>query len=170
MIDAIRAEFRTLTVACVPSASRLDAEGWARAEAIVEDALGQRPAGVRRQVVLFVRMLGLFSRLRFGRGLARLDPERARRLMGALERAPLLLLRRGTWGVRTLCFMGVYGQAGIRRELGYAAALQGWEARGIAAGPWPERAGAAPPEQGVLTAGDGGAEGGSASAAEAPHA
>jgi hypothetical protein len=101
---------------------------------------------VRGQLVLFVRALSLLALLRFGRGLAGLDPARTRRLLSTLERAPLLLLRRGTWGLRTLAFMGVYGQPGIRRELGYAAALRGWEARGATPGPWPERKGAAPPE------------------------
>ena len=145
-MDAIRGEFRTVTVACAPRAAAFTPQEWARAEAVVRDALAQRPAGVRRQVVLFVRVLDALSFLRFGKGLARLDPVRARRLLGSLERSPLLLLRRGTWGLRTLAFMGVYGQAGVRREIGYGATLRGWEARGGPMGPWPERAGAAPAE------------------------
>lgn len=148
MTGRLRGAFRALTVACVPAAARLDAPGWARAEAVVDDFLAERPASVRRQLLLFVRVLGLLAVFRYGRGLAGLDPERARRLMAGLERSPLLLLRRGTWGVRTLCFMGYYAQPEIRREIGYAAAPGGWEARGAAAGPWPERRGAAPPEGG----------------------
>ncbi|NJD20398.1 MAG: hypothetical protein FIA95_14100, partial [Gemmatimonadetes bacterium] len=108
MTGALRGVLRTLAVACVPAASRLDAAGGARAETIVEDFLAQRPASVRRQLLLFLRLLGLLARLRHGRGLAALDPARARTLLASLERSPLLLLRRGTWGVRTLCFMGVY--------------------------------------------------------------
>jgi hypothetical protein len=168
-MNAIRAEFRALTLACVPGAATLDAKGWGEAEAIVDDALAERPAAVRRQVVFFVHALELLSRVRFGRGLARLGPERTRRLLGWLERSPLLLLRRGTWGIRTLCFMGVYGQAEVRRELGYAPSLRGWEGRGITPRPWPERGGAAPPEEGVLTAATAQPPGGPASG-EAPHA
>lgn len=146
MTDAVRGEFRAVTVACAPRAASFSPQEWERAEAIVNDALAQRPAGVRRQVALFVRVLDVLSLLRFGKRLARLDPARARRLLGSLERSPLLLLRRGTWGLRTLAFMGVYGQAEVRRELGYGAALRGWDARGGPMGPWPDRAGAAPPE------------------------
>jgi len=146
VLDAIRSELRAVTIACVPAAVRLDEAAWARAEAIVADALAGRPASVRRQVVLFVRVLSTLSLLRFGRRLAALEPERTRRLLRSLERAPLLLLRRGTWGLRTLAFMGVYAQPEVRRELGYAAALRGWEARGAGPGPWPDRKGAAPPE------------------------
>lgn len=158
MTGGLRRALRSLTVACVPSAERLDAAGWMRAEGTVDDALAQRPAGVRRQVLLFVRVLGLLARLRWGRGLAALDPARTRRLLQALERSPFLLLRRGVWGVRTLCFMGVYTLPGVRRNMGYAARLRGWDERGGGPGPWPERKGAAPPEAGVLTAGDGAEE------------
>lgn len=161
---------RALTLACVPAAGRLDAAGWARAEAIVDDFLAERPAAVRRQLLLFLRVLGLLAFLRWGRSLAGLEPEQTRRLLGALERSPLLLLRRGTWGVRTLCYMGYYARPEVRRGIGYAAAARGWEARGTSAGPWPERQGAAPPEQGVLTASDAGHGDGPPPAGDPPHA
>lgn len=170
MIGAVREQLRALAVACVPGSARLGAQGWAEAEAIVSDALAERPPRVRRQIVLFVRVLGALSAIRFGRGLGRLEPEKIRRLLGWLERSPLLLLRRGTWGVRTLCFMGVYGQAAVRRALGYAPSLRGWEGRAISPGPWPDRSGAAPPEPGVLTAGSDGAERGVTAPREGSHA
>jgi hypothetical protein len=72
-------------------------------------------------------------------------------LLRGLERSPLLLLRRGVWGVRTLAFMACYAQAGARRRIGYAASPSGWEARGGVLGAWPDRGGAAPPESYVLT-------------------
>ena len=155
-LDPIRGAFRAVTVACVPEADRLTDEGWGRAEAIVNDALAERPPSVRKQIVLFVRVLGILSRLRYGRALPRLGAERTRALLGALERAPLLLLRRGTWGLRTLAFMGYYGQGHVRGELGYAAALRGWESRRGVQGAWPDRKGAGAPEPGTLVAGDGG--------------
>jgi len=152
----VRGAFRTVTLACIPGAAALDAEGWARAETIVDDALAERPESVRRQLLLFMKVLGVLSVLRFGKGLARLDPARARRLLAALERSPRLLLRRGTWGVRTLAYMGVYTQAVVRRDLGYRAAPEGWEHRRGDQGAWPSRGGAAPPEAGTLTVGDAG--------------
>jgi len=124
-LDAIRGELRAVTVACVPAAAHLDERAWVRAEAIVSDTLAQRPASVRSQLVLFVRVLSLLAFLRFGRGLAALDPERTLKLLSTLERAPVLLLRRGTWGLRTLAFMGVYAQPEVRRRIGYAAGCRG---------------------------------------------
>lgn len=159
-----------LTVACVPAAARLDGAGWARAEAIVEDFLSERPAAVRRQLLLFLRVLGLLTFLRWGRSLASLEPERARRLLGGLERSPLVLLRRGAWGVRTICFMGYYAQPEIRRGIGYAAVAGGWAGRGMAAGAWSDRDGAAPPEAGVLTASDPGDGDGARTPGGRPHA
>ena len=152
VLAPVRGSFRAIGRAVAPSAAELDEAAWLRGEDIVDEALRDRPAGVRRQLVLFVRVLGVLSWLRYGRPLARLDPSRAQRLLGALERSPLLLLRRGVWGIRTLAFMGYYGQDEARRAIGYAAHPAGWEARGATQGPWPQRAGAAQPEPGVMTA------------------
>jgi hypothetical protein len=148
----VREAFRAVTRAAVPGAGELDEAAWVRGEALVEGALADRPPRVRRQVALFLRILGALSWLRFGRSLTRLDASGAQGLLASVERSPLLLLRRGMWGVRTLAFMGVYGQTQVRRSLGYAAAAGGWGARAGTQGPWPERAGAAPPEPGSLLA------------------
>lgn len=152
-LDPIRGAFRAVTVACVPAAEALDADGWRRVEAIANGALADRPASVRRQVVLFARVLGVLSALRYGRRLERIGPQRLRVLLGALERAPVLLLRRGTWGLRTLAFMGYYSQAEVQASLGYGAVPQGWAGRGGKQGPWPKRGGAAA-ESFVLTVDD----------------
>ena len=148
----VRAVFRAVTRAAVPSAMELDEAAWLRGEALVETALSDRPTQVRRQVVLFLRILAVLSWFRFGRSVARLTSSQAQRLLAPLERSPLLTLRRGIWGVRTLAFMGYYGQEKLRRATGYAAALRGWEALGSNQGAWPDRGGGAPPESGVLTA------------------
>lgn len=169
-VAPIRCALRAVTLACVPASQRLTEEGWDRAEEIVGETLAQRQPSVRRQVVMFVRVLGVLGFLRYGKGLERLGPERMRALLASLESGPLLLLRRGTWGLRTLAFMGYYGQPSVRGELGYAAALRGWESRGALQGSWPERAGAAPPEAGVLTAPGGDLASESSHGAGAPDA
>ena len=156
ILAPVRGAFRAVTRAAVPSAATLDEGAWQRAEALVEDALSDRPKRVRRQVTLFLRLLGALSWVRFGRRLEHLTPTQAQTLLAPLERSPLLALRRGIWGVRTLAFMGYYGQAELRKDLGYRAVPGGWEARGSNQGPWPDRAGAAPPESGVLTVARGG--------------
>jgi hypothetical protein len=150
VLDPVRDSFRAFARAVVPATSRLDARGWASLEGTVEEALADRPAAVRRQLLLFVRVTGLLAILRYGRSLHRLSPVRAARLLGALERAPIPLLRRGVWGVRTLVFMGYYAQPDVQAELGYRAAAGGWAARGGAQGPWSDRSGAAGPEPSVV--------------------
>lgn len=149
----VRKPFHAVVRAVVPAAGTMDAGERDRLEAVVDGALGGRPPGVRRQLRLFLRVLGALALVRYGRTLGSLDAVRTRRLLASLERSPFLLLRRGVWGVRTLAFMGWYGRPGARAEVGYGAAAGGWRALGRTAGPWPERKGAAPPEEGVLLAG-----------------
>ena len=159
-LAAVRAAFHAVVRASVPAAQELDAAGWAELDAVVEGALDDRPEAVRRQLRLFLRVLSGVALVRHGRRLGGLDDARTRRLMGSLESSPLLLLRRGIWGVRTLAFMGYYGRPSGRRAVGYGARPEGWTARGRTAGPWPERRGAGAPEEGIVLAdGSGGAPG-----------
>lgn len=148
----VRDAFRAVARAVAPASADLDDAAWLRGESVVDESLAHRPRSVRRQLVLFMRVLGLMARFRWGRGLARLSPERVRALLSGLERSRLLLLRRGVWGVRTLAFMAVYAQPEVRRAMGYRAVAGGWEARGGDQGPWPGRAGAGAPEAGILVA------------------
>jgi len=48
-------------------------------------------------------------------------PTRRANFLDRLQRAPLLLLRRGLWGVRTLILMGYYGRPAAAKEIGYRA-------------------------------------------------
>ncbi len=146
----MRGVFRAVVRVVVPASVGFDEARWVRVEQIVRDALAERPPAVARRVTLFLRVLDAFARARSFRGFASLPNPKALRLLQALERSPLLLLRRGVWGVRTLAFMGCYADDQAGREIGYGVALSGWEARGRRQGDWPDRAGAAPPEPGVL--------------------
>lgn len=154
-IRPVRAVFRALVRAVVPAAASMDEAGWSRAEAIVDEALADRPASVRRQIVLFMRLVNTMAFFRYGRTLTGLDAVKARRLLSSIERCPVLLLRRGLWGVRTLGYMGYYAQEGIQGAVGYAAAREGWDAAGGSAGPWPERGLSGAPEETTLTVEDG---------------
>ena len=154
ILAPVRGTFRAVARAVVPGSADLDERTWLHGEAVVDEALVERPRKVRRQVVLFLRVLALLGRLRWGRSLESVPSGTVRTLLAGLERSRLLLIRRGVWGVRTLAFMAVYTQPRIQAGLGYAASASGWEAHGGPQGPWPGRAGAGPPEPGVLTAGD----------------
>lgn len=122
----VRTAFRALAPTIVPEAGELDEEGWRRAETIIEDALADRPESMKRQLRLFVRIATWLPLLRYGRPFTRLSPERRAAFLKSLQDAPFLLLRRGFWGLRTLVFMGYYGQPEVQEEIGYAAHPRGW--------------------------------------------
>ena len=127
--DSVRASFRSIARTIVPEAEALDETQWIEVERIIEQGLASRPASVRRQLRMLVRALDLLPLFRFGRTFRALDGERRTRFLLAIQDAPLLLLRRGFWGLRTLVFMGYYGRAAAAASIGYRADPRGWEAR-----------------------------------------
>jgi hypothetical protein len=126
---SIRPVLRAIGATVVPEADRLDEAEWTALERIVADALAARPAGLRRQLLLFVRLVEWLPLLRYGRRFTQLDAARRTHFLENLQDAPLLLLRRGCWGLRTLLLMGYYGRPEAARAIGYAADPRGWEAR-----------------------------------------
>lgn len=124
-LAAVRPVFRAVARTVAPGTRRLDGEGWAELEAVVEDALSIRPPEMRRQLRMLLRAVEWMPALRWGRRFTSLDRGRRERVLAALQDAPLLLLRRGFWGLRTLVFMGHWGREEARREIGYAPRLRG---------------------------------------------
>lgn len=129
LLGRVRHTFRSVATAVVPEAESLDARDWEAVESIVEQALASRPARVRRQLVLFLRLLSLLSLPRHGRRFAALSKSARISLLDELQRSRITLLRRGTWGVRTLVFMGYYARPEAAAAIGYRADPRGWEAR-----------------------------------------
>ena len=129
MLDDLRPTIRALTAAVIPEATRLDAMGWAELERTVERALAPRPQSVRRQLRLLLRLLEWLPFLYYGRRLSTLDPVRRDRFVRGIQRAPVLSLRKGFWGLRTLLLMGYYTRPAAATEIGYRASRDGWEAR-----------------------------------------
>jgi hypothetical protein len=106
----------------------LDEEGWREAEATIEKALIPRPAGVKKQIRLFLRLVNLLPVMSTGRTLMGLSPTRRSAFLARMQRSRVMPLRRGLWGIRTLLFMGYYNQAPVRRGIGYGADTRGWAA------------------------------------------
>ena len=129
MLSSVRPVLRAIGATVVPEADRLDEAEWTALERIVADALAPRPARLRRQLLLFVRLVEWLPLLRYGRRFTQLDAARRTRVLEILQDAPLLPLRRGCWGLRTLLLMGYYGRPEAVRAIGYAADPRGWEAR-----------------------------------------
>ncbi|MFL5612818.1 MAG: hypothetical protein ACJ796_04080 [Gemmatimonadaceae bacterium] len=123
------ARFRAVMIAMVPEAAALDTAAWIQAEAIIARALASRPAGVRRQLGVFLLLLDVMAVVRHRRGLISLNPFDRVRLLESLSKSRLVLLRRGMWGIRTLAFMGYYARPGAAGAIGYRASAGGWAAR-----------------------------------------
>ena len=127
--ESVRDPFRALARTIVPEAATLDEAGWRELESIIDQGLASRPPSMTQQLRLLVRALDVLPLLRFGRRFRALDPQRRTRFLLAVQNAPLLLLRRGFWGLRTLVFMGYYGRTQAAVRIGYRADRRGWEAR-----------------------------------------
>lgn len=110
--------------------AELSGGGWARAEEIVEAALADRPPPMRRQLRLFLRALDWMPFPLYLRTFRGLDHRRRILFLRRLENAPILKLRQGFWGLRTLVFMGYYGQRENHEGIGYRAHVRGRRARG----------------------------------------
>ena len=129
VLASVRSIVHAIGVTVVPEATRLDDAEWSAIEETVAGALATRPTALQRQFLLFLRLVEWLPALRYGRRFTRLDPARRARFLTGLQDAPLLLVRRGAWGLRTLFLMGYYGRRAAAREIGYRADPRGWDAR-----------------------------------------
>lgn len=129
VVAPVRTAFRALASTIEPRAAGLDEAGWLELESIIDEYLSRRPAGLRRQLRSFIRGLEVLPLVRYGRHFTALDPERRLRFLRAVQDSPVLLVRRGFWGLRTMVYLGYYSRAGAAAEIGYRAHVRGWEAR-----------------------------------------
>ncbi len=125
----MRRVFRAIATAVVPEAAGLGPADWDELEAIVARAVAARPPRLRRQLAALLPLLEWLPVLRYGRRLSSLDAARRTRVLDYLQTVPVLLLRRGVWGVRTLVLMGYYGRAAGAAAIGYRADPRGWDCR-----------------------------------------
>ena len=111
----------------VPEVAGLDAAGMARFVGIVDGALMERPEALRRQFGMLLGVIRWLPLARWGTPFERLTGPQQDRVLGWLEDAPVSKLRAGFWGLKTLVFMGYYGQEEIWPELPYAPRRDGNE-------------------------------------------
>ena len=129
VLAPVRPAFRAIAQTVVPESVSLDEQAWIEVERIVEQAVASRSERVRRQVRLLIRALDLLPLARYGRRFGALDPARRLAFLDAMQSFPVLLVRRGVWGLRTLVFMGYYARPAGGAAIGYRADARGWEAR-----------------------------------------
>jgi hypothetical protein len=125
----MRRAFRAVATAVVPEAASLGPADWDELEAIVARAVASRPPPLGRQLAALLLLLEWLPVLRYGRRLSSLDAGRRTRVLEYLQTVPVLVLRRGVWGVRTLVLMGYYGRAAGAAAIGYRADPRGWDSR-----------------------------------------
>jgi len=121
--------FRALAQCFIPETARATDSQWRGLESAVATALAARPARLRRQVLLFVRLIDFTARARYGTGFAGLGAARGTALLEGFAASRVLLFRRGVWGLRTLVMLGWYTDPAVIAALGYRASAAGWEAR-----------------------------------------
>lgn len=121
--------FRALAQCFVPETAHAGEPQWRALESAVVTSLATRPARLRRQILLFVRVIDLTSRARYRTGFAGLGAARGTALLEAFATSRVLLFRRGVWGLRTLVMLGWYTDPSVVAAIGYRASAAGWEAR-----------------------------------------
>lgn len=129
VLEPVRATFRAVAATVVPETLALDTDGWATLESAVERALAARPERVRAQLVTFLRLIEYLPIARVVGRFSRLDASRRTLVLRRLEKSPILLIRRGFWGLRTLVMLGYYTQPEVQAAIGYRAHPDGWAAR-----------------------------------------
>ncbi len=114
-----RAFLWTLALVLVPPARELSTEQRTRFHTLIEDMLSTRPKIMVRLVGIFLAVLRWAPLLRFGGRLDHLPTEQQIRTLRWFEECPLGTIRTGFWGVKTLVFLGYYGQPEIARANGW---------------------------------------------------
>jgi len=111
----------------VPPLAELDDAGRARFRTIISTALADRPAGVQAQIRAFLTLVRLAPLLRWGKTFPQLPAERQGRFLRWLQDEAPGRLRQGFWGLKTLVFMGYYGQAELGPSFAYTPSPTGNE-------------------------------------------
>jgi len=121
-----KAEFlRVLAARIVPETTELDSAGMGRFFGLIDEALLERPAAVRRQFGIYLGLLRWAPLVRFGGPFENLRADRQDAVLRWFESCPVGLLRAGFWGLKVLIFMGYYGQPETNAVVGYAPERDG---------------------------------------------
>lgn len=129
MLEPHRSTFRAFATTVVPEMKAFDDIAWSEVERTVEHAIAQRPARLQRQLALLLRAIESIPRMRYGRAFTALNDDERSAMIETLQHAPVKLVRRGVWGLRTLVLMGCYTRVQVMAEVGYRAHARGWDAR-----------------------------------------
>ena len=110
---------------CVaPGVADLDTRGKKRFRMIIRLMLLRRSGMERFQVRLFLLVLRWLPAPVFFRPFERIPSSAQTWILLRFENAPIKLFRAGFWGLKTLIFMGYYGQLEIAAKVHYEPDLR----------------------------------------------
>ena len=109
----------------VPETTELDDAARRRFFDIVDGALLDRPEKVRRQFAIFLGLIRSAPLFRYGKSFEKLSSDRQDAVLRWFEDCPVGLFRKGLWGLKTMVFMGYYGQPETNELVGYAPEFDG---------------------------------------------
>lgn len=127
VLQPLARPLRPLVEAFVPATQALDDAGFLRLVARIDERLGNEPPALQRQLKLLVRVLTFLPLFLHLRTMGGLRPEQRVALLHRLQDGPVGKLRLGVWGLRTLVFLGWYGDPQVAASLGWRPTLQGWQ-------------------------------------------
>jgi len=111
----------------VPAVAALDANDQRELLRVIDDALSIRDPALRMQFLIFLDLLRWAPAARYGRPFDRLTPDRQNRVLHVCEDSGIARLRVGLWGIKTLIFMGYYGNPARWPSIHYAPRDKGNE-------------------------------------------
>ncbi|MBI4063763.1 MAG: hypothetical protein HY401_05625 [Elusimicrobia bacterium] len=94
---------------------------------IIEGTLSGKPVKLQKQFKVFLIVIKILSFLRFGRIFERLGASQQEVILHFLQDGPIVIFRKGFWGLKALIFMGYYGRQKIGPEIHYTPSKRGNE-------------------------------------------
>ncbi len=117
--------FLVLAGRIVPAIGSLPPEEQDEIAAVVHEALAQRDKAVQMQFRLLLEVLRWSTMPRHGRPLDKLPGAVQDEVIRRMEDSPFPRIRTGVWGLKTLVYMGYYGDPERAQQFGYAPSFEG---------------------------------------------
>ena len=128
ILGPLARQVRPLLATFVPATAKLSPSELAPVLARVDARLAAEPPTLHKQLRLLVRVLWWLPLLTHLRTMGGLAPAQRQRFLERLQDGSLAKLRLGIWGLRTLLFVGWYGDPEVQAQLGYRPNVGGWAA------------------------------------------
>ena len=93
----------------------------------VDETLGKRDGKIQKQFNLFLKVLRLSTIIPYGKSMDRLSDERMDQKLRRFQDHPIEKMRLGFWGMKTMVYMGFYGDPERYASFSYQPSLHGNE-------------------------------------------